>query len=354
MSPRFHKTHRSGQALLAGAALLLGPSLSAQALPHFSHFKPFALRTLGTDVVTSAADDGSPGTLRSVLAAAAPGDTVTFDPAVFATHRTITLDSELDISQDVTIQGPGASLLTLDAGQAGYVFNITGGMVGISGLTTANGKGANDDGDIVNSGTLTLTNVVLTGSVGTALDNENTLYAASCTFSGSTTSFAGALYSGATATLTGCTFAGNSTAGGGGGLYNTGTLAATNCTFVGNTAFYGGAIYDAGTLTVTSCTFSGNIATQSGSGGGLCEDGTGTVIGSLFAGSVGGDIDFNSGTLISGGSNLLGDAAASVNFSHSRNKRPIQRLHGTGECGAAGKQRRTDPDLRLAHRLPRR
>ena len=341
MSPRPHKMHPPGRALLAGAVLLLGSSLSADALPPFLHSKPLVLRTVGTDVVTSAADDGTPGTLRSVLAAAAPGDTVTFDPAVFAAPQTITLNgSELDISQDVTIQGPGASLLTLDANQGSYVFYITGGTVAISGLTAANGKGTGDDGDIVNGGTLTLTNVALTGSIGTALDNENVLSATNCTFSGTAATSVGAVYNAvsaaltnctfsgnsagdsggafyntATATLTGCTFRGNTAANGGGALNNYGTANLGNCTFAANTAGYGGAVYDAGTLTVTSCTFSGSTATQTGAGGGLCEDGAATVTGCLFTGSSGGDIDVNAGTATSGGSNLLGDAAGNGDFS---------------------------------------
>ena len=315
MSSRLPKTHRSGRALLAGAVLLLGSSLSVHALPHSLHPKPLILRTVGTDVVTSAADNGAPGTLRSVLAAAASGDTVTFDPAVFAVPRKITLHgTELDISQDVTIQGPGASLLTLDAGQASYVFNITGGTVEISGLTAANGEGANDDGNIVNSGILALADVAVTSSIGSGVDNEDVLTATDCTFSGVTTSQGGALYNNGSATLTNCTFAGNSTAAGGGGLYNVAIITLANCTFFGNTAPYGGAVYDAGTLSATSCTFSGNDATQSGSGGGLCEDGTATVTACLFAGSGGGDIDLNFGVLTSGGSNLLGDAAASGDF----------------------------------------
>ncbi len=341
MSPRPHQTLPSGRALLAGAVLLLASSLSADALPHFLHSKPVVLRTVSTDMVTTAADDGSPGTLRSVLAAAAPGDIIAFDPTLFAAPQTITLGGELDISQDVTIRGPGASLLTLDAGHGSYVFYITGGTVAISGLTAANGQGANDDGDIVNGGALTLTDAALTGSIGTALDNENALSATNCTFSGTAASAAGAVYNASTASLTNCTFAGNSTAGDGGGLYNAvgtvtlasctfsgntaangggalcsyGTVTAANCTFSGNTALYGGSAYDAGTLTVTSCTFSGSAATQSGSGGGLCEDGAATVTACLFVGSAGGDIDLNAGTVTSGGSNLLGDAAGSGDFS---------------------------------------
>src|SRR6266498_5496962 len=61
-------------------------------------------------VVTSAADDGTPGTLRAVIAAAAAGDTITFDGAL--TGQTITLTGgQLLINKDLIITGPGANQL---------------------------------------------------------------------------------------------------------------------------------------------------------------------------------------------------------------------------------------------------
>src|SRR4051812_32992919 len=64
-------------------------------------------RTLpSTLTVTSAADDGSAGTLRAVLATAHNGDNVRF--AHQLAGQTITLTGgELAISQNLTISGPG-------------------------------------------------------------------------------------------------------------------------------------------------------------------------------------------------------------------------------------------------------
>jgi hypothetical protein len=63
-------------------------------------------------------------TLRDAIAAAASGDTITFDATVFATPQTILLASELAIDKNLTIQGPGANLLTINGNNAVRVFNI--------------------------------------------------------------------------------------------------------------------------------------------------------------------------------------------------------------------------------------
>src|SRR5690242_17845062 len=72
--------------------------------------------------VTSTADDGTLGTLRYAVAHAADGDTITFDPGL---SGTIILTGSLVISQDLTIAGPGAGTLAVDAAGASRVFIIT-------------------------------------------------------------------------------------------------------------------------------------------------------------------------------------------------------------------------------------
>src|SRR5215510_3022459 len=62
---------------------------------------------LSTLTVTSAADDGSDGTLRAVLATAQGGDTIRFAPQLDG--QTITLlEGELAVNQSLDITGPGA------------------------------------------------------------------------------------------------------------------------------------------------------------------------------------------------------------------------------------------------------
>ena len=69
-------------------------------------------------VVTSLADSGA-GSLRAAIAAVGSGETITF-----AVTGMITLASELAIDKSLTIQGPGASQLTVSGNNSVRVFNI--------------------------------------------------------------------------------------------------------------------------------------------------------------------------------------------------------------------------------------
>src|SRR5215216_875872 len=164
-----------------------------------------------TRTVTNAGDGGA-GSLRATIAAAASGDTVVFSNVI----DTIVLTSgELVIAKNLTINGPGAKLLTVlrandPATPAFRIFNVTGGTVAISGLTISGGRFFGADNGVVNGGS-----------------------------------------------------------GQGGGIRNAGTLTLTNCALTGNQATggfgmpicgpgEGGGIYNAGTLKLSGCTLSGN------------------------------------------------------------------------------------------------
>lgn len=119
-----------------------------------------------TYTVTSAADDGSPGTLRHavVQANANPGADVISVGEV----GTITLSSALpNITGDLTITGPGAQLATLDGG--GFqVFKISASKAAqvpltVSGLTLTN-PSAVTGGLVANTwGNVVLDDVVISG-----------------------------------------------------------------------------------------------------------------------------------------------------------------------------------------------
>ena len=80
---------------------------------HISRLDVLEDRTLlSTLLVKSAADDGSAGTLRAVLAAAKNGDTIQFARALDGHTITLT-QGQLVVSQSVTIDGPGASELAI-------------------------------------------------------------------------------------------------------------------------------------------------------------------------------------------------------------------------------------------------
>jgi hypothetical protein len=72
-------------------------------------------RMLLSSLVVSNTNDSGSGSLRFEIGQAAAGDTITFDPALFSGGaRTVTLTSGvLNITKDVTIDGPGAKLLTI-------------------------------------------------------------------------------------------------------------------------------------------------------------------------------------------------------------------------------------------------
>ncbi|HWE39476.1 MAG TPA: right-handed parallel beta-helix repeat-containing protein [Isosphaeraceae bacterium] len=113
--------------------------------------------------VVSNANDSGPGSLRDAIDTAAPGDVITFDPTL--NGSTIGLSYGLEIKTDLTIQGLGASDLTVDGGGNGTVFTVDAGVTAtISGLTITNGEVFVDDprgdsgggGGILNMGSLTL------------------------------------------------------------------------------------------------------------------------------------------------------------------------------------------------------
>ncbi len=176
------------------------------------------------------------------------GSLIQFEPSVFDVPRTIVLDiadnGGLAIESNVTIDGPGASLLTLTVSGAGppprYIeasvitVNAT---ATISGLTIANGYAANG-GAIYNDGTATLDDVTISGN--------------SSAYAG------GGVWNDGIATLTDCTISGNSAVIGGGIDNMAGGAILTNCTISGNSA--GGGIANYGNATLTNCTISGNSA----------------------------------------------------------------------------------------------
>ena len=238
--------------------------------------------------------------LREATVAASSGDTI----SVPADTYTLTLGSELTISQNLTLTGAGSGDTIIQAstvapGSAGEatsrVFNITGGNnVAISDVTIRHGKAsglfpANQGGGIFNSGTLTLSNVTVASNT-SAKDGG------------------GILIVGGTATINNSTVSGNTAASDGGGIVNIGTATVTSSTVINNTADRGsgifngdpGVVVDLGFLmTLTNSIVSGNNAT--GSGGGIYNNGTLDVIDTTVKSNTsvqpGGGIHNREGTL---------------------------------------------------------
>src|SRR5262249_10599126 len=69
---------------------------------------------LNVDMVTNSLNTGS-GSLRTVIANASAGDTIEFNMSAGNVTSPITLTSgQINITKNLTIVGPGASLLTID------------------------------------------------------------------------------------------------------------------------------------------------------------------------------------------------------------------------------------------------
>ena len=134
------------------ASLVVGPAFEAQA---------------ATLTVTADDEDSGAGlTLREAVSDANPGDTIRFDPSLFA--ETITLDSSLIIFKDLTIIGLGITALTVSSTD-GPTFDISNNAsVTISDLRVE-GVGAAIDAS--SSGDLQVDRVVvLGGTVGIEFD----------------------------------------------------------------------------------------------------------------------------------------------------------------------------------------
>jgi CSLREA domain-containing protein len=253
--------------------------------------------------------------LREAIAAAnangAGLDDIIFDNTVFNTARTITLASgELAITSNLTINGPGANLLTVSGNNASRVFSISSSsnaIVSISGMTISDG------------------NVVPINGFGGGIFNgtTNTLTVTNSTISGNSALNGGGIRnSTGTLTVTNSTISGNTATRldtTGGGIDNIGTLTLTNSTISGNSApngifNMGGGIFTSGTTaTITNSTITNNSAAGASSASGvLRNNGTVNIRNSIIAGNVGNAtqpdvVAINATGFTSNGFNLIGN-----------------------------------------------
>ena len=230
--------------------------------------------------VTNTLDAGA-GSLRAAVAAANahPGaDAIRFKQPAWGT---ITLASELLVSDAVDIDGPGAGKLTVSGGGATRVLNIAAGVrATVEDLTVANGKVTGTlGGGILNAGTLTLENSVVSGNAAVRSGPP--------TFAGGR---GGGIENTGTLTLKRSTVTGNSSTQDGGGIHNAGAgvVVIDQSTVSGNTCTFDGAGIRSErgtTLTITDSTVSGNSASAFGTGG-IASGATLTVRDSLIAGNT--------------------------------------------------------------------
>jgi len=267
-------------------------------------------------VVTSAADGVGTGkllTLRQAIAQANAGNTattITFDPTVFATAQTITLNptlGALDIDGNITITGPTGvgQGVTVNGGNASQVFIVGAGAgnAAIANLTIEYGGSAAavNGGGVANAGYLTLSN--------------DTIYANNLTVPGSN----------------------------GGGVSNDGTLIMYNDTVAFNNVIgNGGGIYNSalGNATLINVTIGNNTAT--GSGTGIDNEGEFAIGNTIVAGDTNpsntGAPDVVGAYNAQGDTNLIGlTDSTSSGFPTSTPTAPITLIGVNG--------RRVNPDL---------
>lgn len=253
---------------------------------------------------------GGPCTLRAAIQEANALDNTDGPDRITIPAGTYTLSIEgideqlastgdLDIREDLTVEGSGSENTIIDAAGVDRVFDITRGNVAISGLTIRGGQIQDDTelfegigGGIRNEDNLTLVDSIVTGNVatvGAGVGNYNgTLRIMRSVISGngnaSTIRGGGvsnyANYDPAILELSDTTISGNQAESGGGIENHTydgmATATVTRSTISGNTADDGGGLsnrtvvsyaYDASaTLTIRGSTISGNVAGSSGGG----------------------------------------------------------------------------------------
>ena len=268
-----------------------------------------ATASAATDMVTNMNDSGA-GSLRAVIAAAGSGNTVEFESGVTGT---IPLTSgAIAVEKSLTIVGPGASLMKIDAGHKSRIFETMGTFssisVSISGLTLAEGGSVEFGGAIyfepdVTSGPASLT-VMASTFADNAAGGEGTKTASSGQGDGGGIAFeTTGMLTVMNSTFTGNTAGGNggegtsSAQGNGGAIETSGddTVSVTDSSFIANRAGGnggvgtssaqgdGGAIDYFGTaapatLTVSASTFNGNQAGGSGGAGESSGEGYGGAI----------------------------------------------------------------------------
>ncbi|MGB6222736.1 choice-of-anchor Q domain-containing protein [Haloferula sp.] len=244
-------------------------------------------------VTASYQQDGTPGSLRDVVARVAEGSTITF------TYRDQSdLTRPILIDKDLTIDGilPFSYRTTLASNGSSRLFEVAEGVtLTIKDMDLSGGSETDNEGGgaILNRGTLTLINSQVLGCA--------------------TTSQGGGIRSLGDLTLVRCVIGNNTAAGSGGGVFHTGgKLSVTNSTIGQNTSSaQGGGIYCSGETDLIHNTISANTSLQVG---GVRLGGTqpiyieNTIVADNHVTSSAPDLSNpENALLVSGGGNLIGN-----------------------------------------------
>lgn len=331
--------HIPGRSILA-ASLIAGICVSSVAL------LPARAAGAATASVSNCFGSASvAGSLPYQVANASSGDTINFS-VTCPTSSPITLATSLNITKNVTIQGPGDGSVVVD-GENLHGFDMPGATLVISGLTLtrivdiysdqggsltiANSHLTHMGGINVAGGTTNISGSTITDSSspygGAVLAYYGTVNVTNSTLSRNSAGYVGGAIdnNGGVVNITGSTLSGN-TGNVAGGIANTygGTVHISNSTLVGNTSQTqgGGAVFsNGGTVTVTNSTIADNSSAagsnSSNLGGGsiFTSGGTVTVEASILANNTsGGEC---SGSVTDSGYNLADDTSCGFTQSTS-------------------------------------
>ncbi|HEV3198205.1 MAG TPA: choice-of-anchor Q domain-containing protein [Bryobacteraceae bacterium] len=271
------------------------------------------LTVFGATITVTNVNDSGGGSLRAAMTNAAAGDTINFQAGL---KGTITLAAPLPvINQNLTISGPGASVLAISGNNQVRVLHIVfPGGLNISGVTIENGIAPGSPlgdgfggGGVLNLGGLNMTDCAL-------LNNA--------AFRGGGIESQGGLQ------ILNSTLAGNSSTSDGGGIWSGGNgltpiLVMINSTLAGNSAnARGGAIFNgfsgvggaSSSVSVAYSTLSGNSAAGGSSGVQNSQfngPGSFSIVATLLA-HHGNGSNCGVGLIQSGGYNLSDDASCNL------------------------------------------
>ena len=242
-------------------------------------------------------------TLREAITASndtTGGNIINFAPSLMGT---ITLQSALpDITADVSIQGPGATEVTVtrDADADDFAIFVTDNVTAsIDGLAIVGGAYDTTNNNRIaggvegNASDLTVSNCVLSNNAG---------------YAGGGIAVQGDGTTGSTLTDDHCTFTGNTAEFAGGGILVLGSATISNSTISGNSTdgdTGGGIINYAGEVTINACTITGNTATSAGGG--------------VFNNSADGTVDINDSFLAGNTAGVEGGAVDNFGIATSTN-----------------------------------
>ena len=311
----------------------------------------FSVGSCTTSLLVRTTADSGDCSLRDTVGFAVDNDTITFDPALAG--QTIYLQSQIEITEDLTIDGGGHGV-TVDGQDSTRLFAVSGSDVTLGQLTFSNGYTDTANGGaiyVASSGVaLTVTDSTFNSNHarygGGIYNNQGAVHVSDSTFVGNSVSGAsfseggGIQNSQGTAVVVNSTFADNSASYGGGGMGNNGGGASASATLINNT-FSGNSGNSGGAISsyFGSWVISNTILADSSSGVADCSHNGGSIsfVGSHNIVETPGNCDDNglSGTAVDPVLGTLGDYGGETETIHLSAGSPAIDAGDGAVCSAA-------------------